>query len=107
MLAGPGKKEPNPIDVEVGARIRARRVMSGMSQSSLAEGLGITFQQAQKYEKGSNRIGSSRLQTIANILGVPVAYFFEQCAETSPSPNTNDGLTGFLSSPEGLELNHT
>lgn len=105
MLAGSGKKEPNAIDVEVGARLRARRVMSGMSQSSLAEGLGITFQQVQKYEKGSNRIGSSRLQTIANILGVPVAYFFEQCGEMSPSPNIDDGLAGFLSSPEGLELN--
>jgi len=105
MSARPAKKEPNPIDVEVGARVRARRLLLGMSQSSLADGLGITFQQVQKYEKGGNRVGSSRLQAIANILGVPVAFFFEQCGGMSPSPNSDDGLVGFLSSQEGLELN--
>jgi transcriptional regulator with XRE-family HTH domain len=105
MSARPAKKEPNPIDVEVGARIRARRLLLGMSQSSLADGLGITFQQVQKYEKGGNRVGSSRLQAIADILGVPAAFFFEQYGGVSPSPNSDDGLVGFLSSQDGLELN--
>jgi transcriptional regulator with XRE-family HTH domain len=103
MSVKPWKKEPNPIDVEVGARIRACRIISGMSQSSLADGLGISFQQVQQYEKGTNRVGSGRLQAIANILGVRVAVFFEHCAMV-PSPYS-DGLARFLSSQEGIELN--
>ena len=71
------KKKPNPTDMHVGSRIRLRRNMLGMSQEKLGESLGITFQQIQKYEKGTNRVGASRLQAIANILGVPVAFFFE------------------------------
>ncbi len=71
------KKKPNPTDMHVGSRIRLRRNMLGMSQEKLGENLGITFQQIQKYEKGTNRVGASRLQAIANILGVPVAFFFE------------------------------
>jgi len=69
------KKKPNPIDTHVGGRIRLRRNMLGMSQEKLGENLGITFQQIQKYEKGTNRVGASRLQAIASILGVPVAFF--------------------------------
>lgn len=71
------KKSPNPIDVHVGSRVRLRRMMLGMSQEKLGEHLGITFQQIQKYEKGTNRIGASRLQAIARVLSVPVAFFFE------------------------------
>ena len=71
------KKKPNPIDIHVGSRIRLRRNMLGMSQEKLGENLGITFQQIQKYEKGTNRVGASRLQAIASILVVPVAFFFE------------------------------
>ena len=71
------KKKPNPIDIHVGSRIRLRRNMLGMSQERLGENLGITFQQIQKYEKGTNRVGASRLQAIASILSVPVAFFFE------------------------------
>src|ERR1043165_6109467 len=71
------KKKPNPIDVHVGSRVRLRRMMLGMSQEKLGERLGITFQQIQKYEKGSNRIGASRLQHIASVLTVPVSFFFE------------------------------
>ena len=71
------KKKPNPIDIHVGSRIRLRRNMLGMSQEKLGENLGITFQQIQKYEKGTNRVGASRLQAISSILGVPVAFFFE------------------------------
>ena len=71
------KKSPNPIDKHVGSRVRMRRMMVSMSQEKLGEKLGITFQQIQKYEKGTNRIGASRLQQIANVLGVPVGFFFE------------------------------
>src|SRR6185295_18520764 len=71
------KKQPNPIDIHVGSRVRLRRMMLGMSQERLGEHLGITFQQIQKYEKGTNRIGASRLQHIARVLTVPVSFFFE------------------------------
>ena len=66
------KKKPNPIDVHVGSRVRLRRNMLGMSQEKLGEALGITFQQIQKYEKGANRVGASRLQAIATVMNVPV-----------------------------------
>ena len=72
------KKAPNPIDKHVGSRVRMRRVLVGMSQERLGEALGLTFQQVQKYEKGTNRIGASRLQQIAGTLQVPVAFFFEE-----------------------------
>ena len=71
------KKAPNPIDKHVGSRVRMRRMLLGMSQEKLGEALGLTFQQVQKYEKGTNRIGASRLQQISSILGVPVDFFFE------------------------------
>ncbi|MBP2442641.1 helix-turn-helix domain-containing protein [Rhizobium leguminosarum] len=105
------KKKPNPIDIHVGSRIRLRRTMLGMSQEKLGESLGITFQQIQKYEKGTNRVGASRLQNISNILNVPVSFFFED------APGENSGGVGgmetsssnyvvdFLSSSEGLQLN--
>ena len=68
---------PNPIDVHVGARIRLRRTLLGISQTTLAEAMGLTFQQVQKYEKGMNRVSSSRLVDLANALDVTVSYFFE------------------------------
>jgi transcriptional regulator with XRE-family HTH domain len=71
------KKEPNPTDKHVGNRVRMRRMMLGMSQEKLGDALDLTFQQVQKYEKGTNRIGASRLQVIANTLQVPVEFFFE------------------------------
>lgn len=70
-------KQPNQIDIEVGNKIRLRRRLTGMSQTALGTALGITFQQVQKYEKGTNRVGASRLSDMARILGVPVSYFFE------------------------------
>lgn len=108
------KKKPNPIDIHVGSRVRLRRNMLGMSQEKLGESLGITFQQIQKYEKGTNRVGASRLQAIASILGVPVAFFFEDApgkeaggvrglAEDSSTTYVVD----FLSSAEGLQLNRS
>jgi transcriptional regulator with XRE-family HTH domain len=72
---------PDPIDIHVGGRVRLRRTLMGLSQAALARTLGLTFQQVQKYEKGYNRIGSSRLFQIARILEVPVAFFFEGIAE--------------------------
>ena len=69
---------PNPIDVHVGSRIRLRRALLGISQEKLAEAVGLTFQQVQKYEKGANRVSASRLVDTANALNVPVSYFFEE-----------------------------
>ncbi len=88
------KKRPNPIDVYVGTRIRLRRNLIAMSQEKLGERLGITFQQVQKYEKGTNRVGASRLKSIAEIMGVPVEFFFED------APSEQGGLhTGFREAP--------
>ena len=104
------KKKPNPIDIHVGSRIRLRRTMLGMSQEKLGESLGITFQQIQKYEKGTNRVGASRLQNISSILNVPV--FFEDApgdqADTSigfADASSSNYVVDFLSSSEGLQLN--
>src|ERR1700710_1334755 len=102
-------KAPNPVDKYVGSRVRMRRIMLGMSQEKLGEALGLTFQQVQKYEKGTNRIGASRLQQIADILHVPVAFLFEG----APSSSSNaDGfvepaptyVADFLATSEGLAL---
>lgn len=106
------KKKPNPIDIHVGSRVRLRRTMLGMSQEKLGEALGITFQQIQKYEKGTNRVGASRLQNISTILNVPVSFFFED-APGDPSTgqpgmaeaNSSNYVVDFLSSSEGLQLN--
>lgn len=104
------KKSPNPIDIHVGSRVRLRRMMLGMSQERLGENLGITFQQIQKYEKGSNRIGASRLQHIATILKVPVSFFFEDAPGTPEeaagfAESSHSYVVDFLSSSEGLSLN--
>ena len=70
--------QPNPVDVHVGGRVRQRRTLLGMSQEKLGESIGLTFQQVQKYERGANRIGASRLFDLSLVLDVPVAYFFEE-----------------------------
>src|SRR6516164_6330509 len=80
------KKAPNPVDRYVGGRVRMRRMMLAMSQEKLGESLGLTFQQVQKYEKGTNRIGASRLQQISQILQVPVSFFFEDAPNVKPGP---------------------
>jgi len=106
------KKVPNPTDKHVGSRVRMRRMMLGMSQEKVADALGLTFQQVQKYEKGTNRIGASRLQQIAQILQEPVAFFFEgaPAAQTigrpkslaeAPSPAY---VSDFLATSDGLAL---
>jgi transcriptional regulator with XRE-family HTH domain len=106
------KKKPNPIDIHVGSRVRLRRTMLGISQEKLGEHLGITFQQIQKYEKGANRIGASRLQEIARVLNTPIAFFFEDAPGTPASAQAGFGegesadyVVDFLSSSEGLQLN--
>jgi transcriptional regulator with XRE-family HTH domain len=73
---GRGTGVPNPIDVHVGNRVRMRRLLLGMNQETLANALGLTFQQVQKYEGGANRVSASRLSAMAEILGVPISYFF-------------------------------
>jgi transcriptional regulator with XRE-family HTH domain len=104
------KKAPNPIDKHVGSRVRMRRMMLGMSQEKLGDALGLTFQQVQKYEKGTNRIGASRLQQISQILQVPVAFFFEGAPilhtptdglREAPSPAY---VSDFLATSDGLAL---
>jgi transcriptional regulator with XRE-family HTH domain len=106
------KKAPNPIDKHVGSRVRMRRMMLSMSQEKLGGALGLTFQQVQKYEKGTNRIGASRLQQISHILQVPVAFFFEG-APTFHSQTESEGMgeapsptyvSDFLATSDGLAL---
>jgi transcriptional regulator with XRE-family HTH domain len=105
------KKAPNPIDKHVGSRVRMRRMMLGMSQEKLGNSLGLTFQQVQKYEKGTNRIGASRLQQISQILQVPVSFFFDAPVvggaaradgmSEAPSPAY---VSDFLATSDGLAL---
>jgi transcriptional regulator with XRE-family HTH domain len=106
------KKRPNPTDIHVGSRIRLRRNMLGMSQEKLGENLGITFQQVQKYEKGTNRVGASRLQAIASTLEVPVSFFFDdapgqgrEAQKGFAEENSATYVVDFLSSSEGIQLN--
>ena len=100
------KRDPNYIDRHVGNRVRMRRLLIGMSQEKLGEMLGITFQQVQKYEKGSNRVSASRLYYLAQILGVPVQFFFEELPEASgQQPGMSEvGMTDLLSSSEVSQL---
>jgi transcriptional regulator with XRE-family HTH domain len=104
------KKAPNPTDKHVGARVRMRRMMLGLTQEKLADALGVTFQQVQKYEKGANRMGASRLQVIARVLQVPVSFFFEGAPDVeglpgdeteTPSPSY---VSDFLATHDGLAL---
>jgi transcriptional regulator with XRE-family HTH domain len=103
------KRDPNFVDRHVGNRMRMRRLLIGMSQEKLGELLGITFQQVQKYEKGSNRVSASRLYHVAKVLGVAVQYFFDELqvegtvtgfAESQGA----DLISGALQSPEGVQL---
>ena len=102
------KKTPNPIDVFVGSRVRLRRLMVGMSQEALADRLGVTFQQVQKYEKGTNRISASRLQAISDVFRVPPSFFFQDddnaASATGVAHETGDVST-IVSSKVGLDLN--
>jgi transcriptional regulator with XRE-family HTH domain len=102
-------RAPNPVDLHVGARIRMRRKLLGVSQERLAEQLGLTFQQVQKYERGANRVSASKLYEIAKALQTSVAYFFDGLADTEGAVGTPaDGAAEFMHelvmTPEGLEL---
>ena len=101
------KKISNPIETHVGSRVRMRRLILGMSQEKLGDAIELTFQQVQKYEKGTNRMGSSRLVQIANVLKVPVTFFFEG----APCQSKQDGkaqspafVSDFLATSDGLAL---
>ena len=105
-----GKKSPHPIDAHVGGRVRLRRMVVGMSQDKLGELLGLTFQQVQKYEKGVNRIGASRLFDLSRILEVPIQFFFDDFdSQTNRSYGfaespAEDSVMQLLHTPEGVEL---
>src|SRR5271170_5876913 len=103
------KSGPDPTDTHVGKRVRMRRLMLGISQTKLTDGLGLTFQQVQKYEKGTNRIGASRLQYISQILQVPIGFFFEGAPQArgariapteAPSPQY---VSDYVATPDGLQ----
>jgi transcriptional regulator with XRE-family HTH domain len=108
-------RRPNPVDIHVGGRVRLRRMILGMSQEKLGESLGLTFQQVQKYEKGVNRIGASRLYDLSKVLGVPVQFFYEDVQDTNSGMApaqvgfaerpAESYVVDFLSSRDGLELN--
>jgi transcriptional regulator with XRE-family HTH domain len=99
------EKAANSVDKHVGSRVRMRRQMLGVSQQKLGNAVGVTFQQVQKYEKGRNRIGASRLQQIADILKVPASFFFEEAASaTLESDDFQANIDEFVSSPDGLRL---
>jgi len=106
------ERTPNPIDLHVGARIRMRRRMLGVSQEKLADALGLTFQQVQKYERGANRVSASKLYEIAAALKTPVSYFFEGLADPSageaedaaPGATAEQSVHAFLMTSGGLEL---
>jgi len=103
------ERGPNPVDLHVGARVRMRRKFLGMSQEGLAETIALTFQQVQKYERGSNRISASKLWEIAKALKAPVAYFFEgygenEAVEGFSESESEQFVHGFLMTTEGIEL---
>ena len=107
MNLSTARKLPNAIDQHVGDRVRMRRKMQGMSQGKLGDALGLTFQQVQKYEKGTNRIGASRLQHIASIQQVPISFFFEgapgsSCVSDGAPSSTY--VSDFLATSDGLAL---
>lgn len=101
---------PHPIDVHVGKRLRVRRMVQGISQESLGRSLGLTFQQIQKYEKGVNRIGASRLFELSELLKVPVQFFYDDYGDTIGTPagfadaDDDDVFMKLVKSPEGVQL---
>lgn len=86
----PKTGKPNPIDVHVGSRVRLRRTLLGMSQEKLGEAIGLTFQQVQKYERGANRIGASRLFDLSRVLDVPVSFFFDDMPQEAAMAQVQD-----------------
>jgi len=111
MARGAADDGPHPVDRHVGRRVCEKRISLGYNQSDLGRALGLTFQQIQKYEKGSNRIGASRLQRISEVLNVAISFFFEDLPGGAASagglsePSGPDYVVDFLSTSEGLQLN--
>jgi transcriptional regulator with XRE-family HTH domain len=107
-MARQRRNPPSPIDVHVGSRMRMRRMILGMSQEKLGDAFGLTFQQVQKYERGTNRMGASRLQQAADILGVTVPFFFEGAAGGTFTPDRNTlspaYIDDFVTTSDGLRL---
>ena len=102
---GRGTGVPDPVDVHVGTRIRTRRLLLGMNQETLATALGLTFQQVQKYEGGANRVSASRLAEMAEVLGVPVAYFFRDLEAAGDAGTTDEQeIREMMQRPEAIEL---
>ena len=102
---GRGTGVPNPIDIHVGNRVRMRRLLLGMNQETLANALGLTFQQVQKYEGGANRVSASRLSAMAEILGVPISYFFGDLRPDDASVSPEDQRwREHLQRPETIEF---
>jgi transcriptional regulator with XRE-family HTH domain len=99
---GEREHRPSPIDVHVGTRVRLRRTLLGMSQEKLGEALGLTFQQVQKYERGVNRIGASRLFDLARVLDVPIGFFFDDLPDAMGGMNRNR-VAGFAEAQDGFE----
>ena len=97
----PGESRPSPIDVHVGSRIRLRRTLMGMSQERLGEALGLTFQQVQKYERGVNRVGASRLYDLSRVLDVPISFFFDDMPDAL-SGHAGHGVGGMAEGMEGF-----
>jgi len=103
------ERKPNPIDIHVGSRVRMRRKLMGVSQEKLAEALGLTFQQVQKYERGVNRVSASKLFETSKFLGVEVSYFFDGLAGRDPASGFAESESErytheFLMTNEGVEL---
>ncbi len=106
-MAEPTESRPSPVDVHVGARIRLRRTLMGMSQERLGDALGLTFQQVQKYERGVNRVGASRLFDLSRILDVPISFFYDNMADAvsgvvSGAPPPGRSASGFAEQQEGF-----
>ncbi|RAU24019.1 transcriptional regulator [Paramagnetospirillum kuznetsovii] len=99
--------QPNPVDIHVGARVRLRRTLMGLSQEKLGEAIGLTFQQVQKYERGANRVGASRLFDLSRVLDVPVSFFYDDMSEDvkgmSPLAIAH-GSVGLAEEPAGYEV---
>ncbi len=101
---------PHPIDIHVGARVKLRRMILGMSQETLGKSLGLTFQQIQKYEKGVNRIGASRIFELSKLLEVPIQYFYNDYGDTigaaggMAEPDAGEAFMALVNSPEGVQL---
>ena len=101
---GAGKGKADPIDAHVGSRLRAFRLQAGMNQTELARALGVTFQQVQKYERGTNRVSASRIAQICAALNVPMSQIFEGHDAASGAPDVLAEIHGFLATKEGLAL---